>query len=216
MATLDLGKIKQVWRGTYNNSTAYTVDDVVEYTDSNVLSSYICVTNSTGNAPSSGGTAHSSWNYLAKGSSGGKTLQIVRDSHTGVSNSSNNYSDKYYSSNYSSSNGTLILECQITRQSTSSHFYIQHSGDYSCGGNAHSSICLWRGTSKVTTTCQNNYAGDAGGMALYAWVDPPSGQQTFQVRLMGSVGGHTQYVNSDHSGNNKNTATFLTVTEIED
>ena len=67
MATIDLGKIKQVWRGTYNNSTAYTVDDVVEYTDSGVLSSYICVANSTGNAPSSGGTAHASWNYLAKG-----------------------------------------------------------------------------------------------------------------------------------------------------
>ena len=67
MATLDLGKIKQVWRGTYNNSTAYTVDDLVEYTDGQVTSTYICVANSTGNAPSSGGTAHASWNYVAKG-----------------------------------------------------------------------------------------------------------------------------------------------------
>jgi len=67
MATIDLGKIKLVWRGTYNNGTAYTVDDVVEYTDSGVLSSYICVANSTGNAPSSSGTAHASWNYLVKG-----------------------------------------------------------------------------------------------------------------------------------------------------
>ena len=67
MATIDLGKIKLVWRGTYNNSTAYTVDDVVEYTDGGVLSSYICVANSTGNAPSSGGTAHASWNYMTKG-----------------------------------------------------------------------------------------------------------------------------------------------------
>ncbi len=67
MATLDLGKIKQVWRGTYNNSTAYVVDDLVEYTDNNITSSYICVANSTGNAPSSGGTAHASWNYVAKG-----------------------------------------------------------------------------------------------------------------------------------------------------
>jgi len=67
MATIDLGKIKQVWRGTYNNGTAYTVDDVVAYTDSGVTSSYICVANSTGNAPSSSGTAHASWNYLAKG-----------------------------------------------------------------------------------------------------------------------------------------------------
>ena len=67
MATIDLGKIKFVNRGTYNNSTAYTVDDVVTYTDNNVLSSYICVVNSTGNAPSSGGSAHASWNYVAKG-----------------------------------------------------------------------------------------------------------------------------------------------------
>ena len=67
MATLDLGKIKQVWRGTYNNSTAYVVDDLVEYTDSGITSTYICVANSTGNAPSSSGTAHASWNYVAKG-----------------------------------------------------------------------------------------------------------------------------------------------------
>ena len=67
MATIDLGKIKLVWRGTYNNSTAYTVDDVVEFTDGGILSTYICVANSTGNNPSSGGTAHASWNYMTKG-----------------------------------------------------------------------------------------------------------------------------------------------------
>ena len=67
MATIDLGKIKQVWRGTYNNSTAYVVDDLVAYTDSNITSTYICVANSTGNAPSTSGTAHASWNYVAKG-----------------------------------------------------------------------------------------------------------------------------------------------------
>jgi len=67
MATIDLGKIKQVWRGTYNNGTAYVVDDLVAYTDSNVTSTYICVANSTGNNPSSSGTAHASWNYVAKG-----------------------------------------------------------------------------------------------------------------------------------------------------
>ena len=38
MATIDLGKIKLDWKGTYNNSTAYTVDDVVEYTDSGITS----------------------------------------------------------------------------------------------------------------------------------------------------------------------------------
>ena len=67
MATIDLGKIKQVWRGTYNASFNYVPDDVVYYVDGSVGSSYICIANTTGNAPSSGGTAHASWNYLAKG-----------------------------------------------------------------------------------------------------------------------------------------------------
>ena len=67
MATIDLGKIKQVFRGTYDNSTAYVPDDLVVFTDTNITSTYICTTASTGNNPSSGGTAHANWAYLAKG-----------------------------------------------------------------------------------------------------------------------------------------------------
>ena len=78
MATIDLGKIKLVFRGTYNASTAYTPDDLVAYTDSGILSTYICTTASTGNAPSSGGTAHSSWAYLAQGGSGAVTTSGVQ------------------------------------------------------------------------------------------------------------------------------------------
>ena len=71
MATIDLGKIKLVWRGTYVGGTDYTVDDVVQYTDGDITSSFICTTNSTGNAPSTGGSVHSSWAYLAKGGTAG-------------------------------------------------------------------------------------------------------------------------------------------------
>ena len=67
MATIDLGKIKQVFRGTYDNSTAYVPDDLVVFTDGSVTSTYICTTATTGNNPSSGGTAHGSWAYVAKG-----------------------------------------------------------------------------------------------------------------------------------------------------
>ena len=73
MATIDLGKIKLKWRGTYAGGTAYVPDDVVEYSDGSVTSSYTCVTASTGNAPSSGGSAHSSWNYMAKGQASSPT-----------------------------------------------------------------------------------------------------------------------------------------------
>ena len=67
MATIDLGKIKQVFRGTYDNSTAYVPDDLVVFTDGSVTSTYICTTATTGNNPSSGGTAHGSWAFVAKG-----------------------------------------------------------------------------------------------------------------------------------------------------
>ena len=78
MATIDLGKIKLVWRGTYAGGTAYTVDDVVQHTDNGLTSSFICTTNSTGNAPSTGGSVHGSWAYLAKGS-GDATLTTQGD-----------------------------------------------------------------------------------------------------------------------------------------
>tara|TARA_R100000988_G_C3966102_1_gene148870 strand:+ start:56 stop:895 length:840 start_codon:yes stop_codon:yes gene_type:complete len=67
MATIDLGKIKFVFRGTYAGGTAYVPDDVVTFADGTVTSSYICTTATTGNNPSSGGTAHGSWAFLAKG-----------------------------------------------------------------------------------------------------------------------------------------------------
>ena len=47
MATIDLGKIKQVFRGTYDNSTAYVPDDLVVFTDGSVTSTYICTTATT-------------------------------------------------------------------------------------------------------------------------------------------------------------------------
>ena len=218
MASVDLGKIKLKWQGTYSGGTAYTPDDVVYYVDNNIGSSYICVTASTGNAPSSGGTAHSSWNYLAKGMGGGNTLQSQHARTNSIISSSNNYNNKSYGSNYSSSNGAQVLGINITPQSNTSHFHIFYNGDHSTTGNAHSSVAIFHGTTRVTTQSANNYAGDTGGFALHAWIDTTglSGSQSIQVRNMGSSNGSTQYVNSDHSGNNKSTYAYLTIQEIED
>lgn len=72
MATIDLGKISFVNKGTWSSSTAYTEKDVVQYTDNGILSSYVAVAGSTNQAPSTSGTANSSyWNYLAKGGAQG-------------------------------------------------------------------------------------------------------------------------------------------------
>ena len=73
MATIYLGKIKFNWRNEYAGGQTYVPDDCVFYTDGGVTSSYICKTTSTGNAPSSGGTLHGSWDYLAKGQNASPT-----------------------------------------------------------------------------------------------------------------------------------------------
>ena len=68
MPTIDLGKIKLKWRGTWSSGGAYTIDDVVEYTDGSVTSSFIAVASSSNQAPSTGGTVNTTyWNLAAKG-----------------------------------------------------------------------------------------------------------------------------------------------------
>jgi hypothetical protein len=75
MATVNLGRIKPVFRGAYNSSTAYVVDDIV--TDSN--ETFICILASTGNATSNA----TYWTKLAaKGTDGtdvGTTLTTQGD-----------------------------------------------------------------------------------------------------------------------------------------
>lgn len=50
MAITNIGRIGQVWQGTYSGSTAYVVDDVVEHNGG----AYICKLASTGNVPTNG------------------------------------------------------------------------------------------------------------------------------------------------------------------
>jgi hypothetical protein len=72
MATLNLGRIKPVFRGAYNNSTAYVVDDIVTSSGS----SYICIQASTGNAVSNA----TYWTQMAAGGTDvGTTLTTQGD-----------------------------------------------------------------------------------------------------------------------------------------
>ena len=64
MATINLGAIKFNWKGAFNNSTAYAVDDVV----SSGGNSYVCIQASQGNAV---GNATAYWNIMStKGTNG--------------------------------------------------------------------------------------------------------------------------------------------------
>jgi hypothetical protein len=66
--TIDVGRIKLVWKGTYAGGTTYEPDDLVYYDDSSTGSTYICVAQTTGNVPSTTGTVNTTyWNLFAKG-----------------------------------------------------------------------------------------------------------------------------------------------------
>tara|TARA_S200000501_G_C20851252_1_gene755736 strand:- start:475 stop:2517 length:2043 start_codon:yes stop_codon:yes gene_type:complete len=59
VATLNVGKLRVNWKGAYNASTAYEVNDAVSYQGS----SYIAITATTNNLP----TVTTNWNKMAEG-----------------------------------------------------------------------------------------------------------------------------------------------------
>ena len=69
MATVNLGAIKFNWKGAFNNSTAYAVDDVV----SSSGSSYVCILASQGNAVSNG----TYWNIMSSAGTNGTDVGTV-------------------------------------------------------------------------------------------------------------------------------------------
>lgn len=61
MATVNLGRIRQVWRGAWATGTAYSRDDVVQ----EGVNSYICVTAHTAGATFAGDSAN--WELMVQG-----------------------------------------------------------------------------------------------------------------------------------------------------
>lgn len=70
MATINLGRIKPVFKGAYASGTAYVVDDIVVYSDE----SYICIQAGTGQTPSSA-TAY--WTKIAAKGTNGDTFNLA-------------------------------------------------------------------------------------------------------------------------------------------
>ena len=71
MATINLGRIKPVFRGAYDGATAYVVDDIVTVGAAGVVETFICILASTGNATSD--TTY--WTKLA--AKGGDVTQLT-------------------------------------------------------------------------------------------------------------------------------------------
>ena len=63
MTTINLGKVRLNWLGTYSAGTTYEINDAVLYSGD----SWVCVAQSTGNAPITGTTINANWNALSRG-----------------------------------------------------------------------------------------------------------------------------------------------------
>ena len=164
MATIDLGKIKQVFRGTYNNATAYVPDDLVVFTDNNITSTYICTTASTGNNPSSGGTAHANWAYIAKGvvdpvpsqsgqsgkflTTNGSSLsfgaitQAVKKIYSRRDGARHSVNNQVQNNSYTSMWNWNNMQQDITPQSNTSQFHITGSLNISHYGSYEGFVCI--------------------------------------------------------------------------
>ena len=139
MATINLGRVKPVFRGAYNASTAYVIDDIVTYQGS----TYIAITATTGNLP----TVTSNWTKLAaKGTDGtdltstlttqgdilyrdgsglqrlaaGTSGQVLQTGGTGANPSWTNVSSDY----------VKIHSTQTSSSASGSHDYIHFSDTY--------------------------------------------------------------------------------------
>jgi len=75
MAQVDIGKIKIVWKGAWNSSTAYTVDDAVSHSGN----SYICIQAGTNQNPSSA-TAY--WSIMASAGTNGTDADLLNIAST--------------------------------------------------------------------------------------------------------------------------------------
>ena len=188
MATIDLGKIKLKWQGTYAGGTAYVPDDVVYYVDGSVGSSYICVANTTGNAPSSGGSVHGSWNYLAKGQASSPTTTqgdiIVRgasaDGRLAIGAAGKVLKVNSGANGLEYGDGGKILDIKTVRHTTSTSFNVGSTNlaganvfYFPYNGNAMLQLNYARTNSSSSIILQGHYSVDTStnSHAMYAFVE---------------------------------------------
>ena len=153
MATIDLGKVAFVWKGTYNSGTTYEEKDVVQYTDSGELSSYIYVnaSSASGQTPSTGGTVNTTyWSKMA----GGISLSVGNNKIVTTDSSGNVSSVALGSANQQLrvNSGGSALEF-ATIQGFDGNYKLHHVERYSYTGSSISVASVSSGSSDNQKDC---------------------------------------------------------------
>lgn len=211
MATVNLGRIKPVFRGAYNSSTAYVVDDIV--TDSN--ETFICILASTGNATSNatywtklaakgtdgtdvGTTLTTQGDILYRDGSGlqrlaaGTSGQVLQTGGTGANPSWTNVSSdfvKVYSTTTDSSASSY--HDYVHFSDTYQHYRVIYTDDGTASGTSHfirvgngsiDTATNYRWQAHYTSNASgNNHGSVSGGEMRLGWSGDGSGYNNMSI-----------------------------------
>ena len=200
MATVNIGSLKFNWKGAYNGSTAYSVDDVTSYNGS----SYICILASTGNLPTNttyfqpmatkgtdgtdvGTTLTTQGDILYRDGSGlqrlgaGTSGQVLQTGGTGANPSWGTVSSDYvklqtYSAQTASGGNYITYDFSSLFSSTYQYYKFIISGAYNSSGSGHQ----LRGRLNIggATKTDGNYRQ----IAQYTDVHSGGGSSTYDKR----------------------------------
>lgn len=196
MATIQLGKIKQVWRDAWSSGNNYAVDDLVSHTDQQITSTYIAVQASTSGspqAPSTSGTINTSyWNLVAKGvadpipsQSGNSGKALITDG-TNASWGTAGKLLNIYSTHPTTSTHTTSSSFQdctnftltVTASSSTSKFLIMASANMECDGSAN------RSHASIFKDGSTNLGHSAGGLTqMHEYYYPGSQDQEMPATM---------------------------------
>jgi len=203
MATVNLGRIKPVWQGTWDNSTQYIADDIVYYNNS----AWVAVATNTNSAPADG---NANWDKMAQGSDiptqsgnsgkvlktdgsalswgdGGKVLQTLIGAASG-----NTYSSVALNvrSNYDTL-GSDHITITMTPESSTSIIVIHASATSGVADNGFGAAGIYAGSTCIMSVNGNGYSADAGagGMSAYHINHTAGSAITFRYRAIGGWGG---------------------------
>ena len=187
MATVDLGKISFVNKGTYDANTTYEERDVVQFTDG-ALSSYVYINASaaSGQTPSTGGTVNSShWSLFAGGVSiGVGNNKIVTTNSSGTATGLSIGTASQVLKVNASANG-FEFGSGFSALSDG-HLFFDNAGAHGAAGPSATALALrYIDQPLITGASFGNLATDGAGSQV--WTVYEAG--TYYMELAGAMGG---------------------------
>ena len=221
MATIDLGRLGFVNKGTYNNGTTYEKNDLVQFTDGGILSTYLYIdsTAQSGQAPSSSGTAGSRWTFFAKGvadavASAGNNKVLVTNASGNLTPLAIGSASQALKVN-SSANGFEFGSAGglIQTVTSSNAFHTSNSTSWTSTG-YEVTITPTSASNKIHVHCNLSHAGTIGNASLFKIMRSINGASYGDVDLPSARGNRIPaHAGTEHHPSNG--ASFVTLRIVD-